>query len=1027
MNCPYCNTAGPSARGRCSACGRSLPSGVQVAAGLLTPLPITPIEIDAATMLGANRSSVVARSTEDDLPTGFTPDVPQHRSSSSDVTGPTGPLAVGQAFGSRYHIIRVLGIGGMGAVYHAWDAELAMAVALKVIRPEASLDPVEAREMERRFKQELVLARQVTHKNVVRIHDLGEIDGIKYITMPYLEGSDLATTLKQQGKMPVPAALRIVRDVAAGLAAAHEAGIVHRDLKPANIMVLSDHAVIMDFGIARSASRVDGGGSPQPSAPRVQAAAWQTQMPTASTVVGTILGTIQYMAPEQYNGVGVDQRADIYALGLIFSDMLLGKRSMSENEDAFAELLQRVEKAPPPVRTVDATVPEAIDRLIARCLEPDPAARFQTSAELVAELDRLDKNGKPLPLVRRVTPRLMAAIALVVVTMLGGTYYVTRRAVEPTKQHEPVSVVIADLRNNTGDPTFDHALEPTLKRALEGASFISAYDRSGIARTIGVRPPETLDEVEARQLAVKEGLNVVLSGSLDRQGSGYGISIKAAQTVTGNEIANVRGRASDKDQVLGVTTRLVNAVRDALGDDTSDSARQFAMTTLSTTSLEVVRHHAAAMEASSNNKFEDALRSFQKAVELDPKFGIGYQGMAAMSMNLGKRQDAEKYIGEALRHVDGMTEREKYQTRGVYYFFSGDYKACVKEFGDQLARYPANPDAHTLLALCLTYLRDMPKAVDEMRQAVGILPKQVLYRTNLALFASYASDFQTAEREARTIQNAEFSAQALAFAQLGQGQVAETIETYKRLAAIDALGASLAASGLGDVALYEGRFSDAVRIFEHGAAADLTSKNPDRAAAKFASLAYAHVSRGQKGPAVIAATNALENSKAVKIRFLAARTYVEAGELAKAQPLISGLANELQAEPQAYAKIVEGELALKNKDARQAVKIFSDANGLLDTWIGHFDLGRAYLEISQFAQADSEFDRCLKRRGEALALFIDEEPTFGYFPPVYYYQGRAREGMKTEGFAQAYRTYLNIRGKSSEDPLLPEVRRRAGG
>jgi Flp pilus assembly protein TadD len=117
-----------------------------------------------------------------------------------------------------------------------------------------------------------------------------------------------------------------------------------------------------------------------------------------------------------------------------------------------------------------------------------------------------------------------------------------------------------------------------------------------------------------------------------------------------------------------VTTRLVNAVRDALGDDTSDSARQFAMTTLSTTSLEVVRHHAAAMEASSNNKFEDALRSFQKAVELDPKFGIGYQGMAAMSMNLGKRQDAEKYIGEALRHVDGMTEREKYQTRGVYYF-----------------------------------------------------------------------------------------------------------------------------------------------------------------------------------------------------------------------------------------------------------------------------------------------------------------------------------------------------------------------
>ncbi|HZM62580.1 MAG TPA: protein kinase, partial [Vicinamibacterales bacterium] len=126
------------------------------------------------------------------------------RSGAKTTEGPTGPLEVGQAFSNRYHIIRVLGIGGMGAVYHAWDTELGMGVALKVIRPESSNDPAAAREMERRFKQELVLARQVTHKNVVRIHDLGEIDGIKYITMPYLEGSDLATVLKERGKMPVP-------------------------------------------------------------------------------------------------------------------------------------------------------------------------------------------------------------------------------------------------------------------------------------------------------------------------------------------------------------------------------------------------------------------------------------------------------------------------------------------------------------------------------------------------------------------------------------------------------------------------------------------------------------------------------------------------------------------------------------------------------------------------------------------------------------------------------------------------------
>jgi tetratricopeptide (TPR) repeat protein len=154
--------------------------------------------------------------------------------------------------------------------------------------------------------------------------------------------------------------------------------------------------------------------------------------------------------------------------------------------------------------------------------------------------------------------------------------------------------------------------------------------------------------------------------------------------------------------------------------------------------------------------------------------------------------------------------------------------------------------------------------------------------------------------------------------------------------------------------------------------------------------------------------------------------FVEAGAAAKAQSLSSGLAVEILTEPQAYAKILDGEAALKNGDARQAIKSLTEANALLDTWIGHFDLGRAYLEAGAYTQADSEFDRCIKRRGEALALFLDEEPTYGLFPPVYYYQGRAREGLNNAGFAESYRAYLNIRGKSTEDPLLPLIRKRIG-
>jgi tetratricopeptide (TPR) repeat protein len=314
-----------------------------------------------------------------------------------------------------------------------------------------------------------------------------------------------------------------------------------------------------------------------------------------------------------------------------------------------------------------------------------------------------------------------------------------------------------------------------------------------------------------------------------------------------------------------------------------------------------------------------------------------------------------------------------------------------------------------------------------MARAVQILPKRITYRSNWALYADYASDFQTGEREARAIQTPDSTAQlALAFSQLGKGQVSEAKDAYEKLGAMDAMSRSTAAAGLGDLATFEGRFSDAVRILSEGAATDVAAMNADRAAAKFAALAYAYLLRGQRIPAVAAADKALATSNAAKIRFLAARILIETGEIPKARSAIDALANEPQTESQAHAKILEGDAALKSGNPREAIKALTEANTVLDTWIAHFDLGRAYVEAGLPAQADSEFDRCIQRRGEALALFVDEEPTFGYLPPVYYYQGRVREELKTDAFHESYRVYLSMRGNSKEDSLLPEVRRRAG-
>jgi eukaryotic-like serine/threonine-protein kinase len=220
--------------------------------------------------------------------------------------------------------------------------------------------------------------------------------------------------------------------------------------------------------------------------------------------------------------------------------------------------------------------------------------------------------------------------------------------------------------------------------------------------------------------------------------------------------------------------------------------------------------------------------------------------------------------------------------------------------------------------------------------------------------------------------------------------------------------------------------SQEIKLLEQGANADLQAKTPENAINKFAALAYAELLRGQNGAAVASAEKALANGQTLQVRFLAGRVFAEAGDKAQAQKMADSLAKEIETEPQAYAKIIAGKLALKQGDSRLAIKDITDANTLLDTWIGRFELGRAYLQAGQFTEADSEFDRCIKRRGEALELLMDNTVTYGYFPYVYYYQGRVRQGLKTPAFADSYRTYLSIRGQSTEDPLVAEVRKSLG-
>ena len=896
----------------------------------------------------------------------------------------------------------------MGAVYKARDMELDRIVALKLIRPELARNP----QILKRFKQELILARQVTHKNVIRIFDLGQSDGIKFITMDFVEGQDLRQLLLEKGKLAPEQAARIMLQICRALEAAHTEGVIHRDLKPQNVMLdASGRVYVMDFGIARSAD-----------------------LP-GMTQTGALIGTPEYMSPEQARGETLTERSDIFSLGIILYELLTAK-SPYYSDTPLATLWKRMQEKATPPAVVDPTLPQALSDIVVKALEIELKNRFASAREMAQQLEIWlgPSEGSStiiVPAPGTAAYWKWASAALVVLLMVGVATFRLMNP-KPKAAHAPVSVLVADFTNHTGDPIFDDTLEPMFNVALEGASFVNAYSR-GSARKLAQKlphPTDKLDEQAARLVAVGQGIAAVVTGSLSRRGDGYKLSVEALDARTGNSVASAEINARSKDDLLLGIPKLVAPIRKALGDATPESVQLSASGPFTAASLEVVHLYSVGMEQQFAGKMEESLRSFSKAVELDPNFARAYAGMSGPSAALGRQADAEKYIKLAMQHVDRMTDRERYHTRAFFYLVTGDYQKCVEEYGNLVNQYPADRIGQADLAVCSLQLRNIPKAIEASRKAVEIVPNGVVQRLNLSFQSSFGGDFQSGEREARAALQINPSSDQgylnLAEAQLGQGQFSQATQSYHQLEKVSAMGASMATLGLADLAMYEGHFADAVRLLEKAAAADLEAKRPENAADKFAALAHAELLREQKMTAVAEAYKALDHSQSVQIRFLAGRIFAETGEIAKAQELAATLGKELQAEPQAYAKIIEGKSALKQGDDRQAIKAFTEANNLLDTWIGRLELARAYLEAGLFINADSELDRCIKRRGEALELFMDNVPTYGYFPTVYYYQGRVREGLKSPSFAESYRTYMTIRGQAGEDPLLPEIRQRLG-
>ncbi len=920
-------------------------------------------------------------------------------------------LQPGQKVANRYTVIRLLGAGGMAVVYQAWDDSLGVAVALKLIRIEG-LIPIEVQQLQDRFKRELKLARQVTHPNVVRIHDLGEVGGTLYLTMEFVQGADLATRLRRDGRMPVPQALEIARQIASGLQAAHKAGVVHRDLKPANIMLTGEgHALLTDFGIARSTSAV-----------------------TVHTVPGALIGTLEYMAPEQAQGGTADERTDIYAFGLILYELLAGVRPFATREGGLTDLLARLKEGPPPIRSVNPDVPADFEAIISKCLQQDPTARYQNAGELLSGLQSLGADGRRIPdaVARRRAPWTAVAAAVAAsLLLIGGTWLVSSRRAPPppAAPRESVSVLIADFDNKAKDPVFQESLEQALGIAVEGASFITAYprrDAASLARQI--RPGSGLDEATARLVATREGIRVILAGGIEQDGAGYRIYVNALDPASEKPIAVTDARASSKADVLAAVGKVAAKVRTALGDTVPSDQQQ--AETFTAGSLDAVRSYTIAQELSSNQKDQEAIDRYREATQHDPKFGRAYAGWASSAMYLGHRAEAEEMWKKALALGDRMTEREKLRTNGGYYLtVTQNFDKAIENYTTLVEKYPADLAGHSNLAVAYFYTLNFPKAIEEGLKATQIYPRSLKFRSNYALYEMYAGNFSKAAATAQQLVAEEPSLDSaylpLAMHALAEANPDQARAVYQRAATTSAAGTSLAGIGLADIAIWEGRYNEAVRILVPGSSADRAAGNSIGEAAKLVAISESHAAAGRAGPAQAAATQALALGNDDSILVSVGRVLIGLGQTAGVQKISTELAGRLQPQSRAYGRLLEAERALKRGQVLEAITALRDARQLADRWLIRFVLGQAYAQAEQHAEALSEFETCLKRRGEATAIFLDDLPTFRYLATLSYWQGRSQDALgQRDGATARFKEFLALRGHRADDPLVVDARRR---
>jgi len=574
-------------------------------------------------------------------------------------------------------------------------------------------------------------------------------------------------------------------------------------------------------------------------------------------------------------------------------------------------------------------------------------------------------------------------IGLLSVALILSLYMNFRGGPAVQVEPEPVSVLIADFDNRTGNPLFDGSLEQALSLGIEGASFITAYPRNtALSEAETLTIGSKLDEETARLLAVRQDVKMVLAGSIEPDGAGFELKLHAVNPASGELITDTDASAKNAAEVLMAINELAVDIRKALGEDSLDLDQLASGETVTAASVEALKHYTTAQDLARAGRDEEAIAHYEEAVADDPEMARAYSGWGLSAHKIGRATEADEQWQKALALLDRMTERERYRTLGLYYtVVSLNYDKAIENYQQLVEKYPADGAGNNNLAILYTFTAQYDRALAQSTQLLRIFPNRTLYHANHAQYAIYAGDIAMAKTEAEKViaddPNFFKSYMILALAALYDNDPGAARAAYERMAETGERGQSLANIGLADIAIFEGKADEAIALLEQGIAEDNRAENERGAGTKTVALAHAHIARGD-------VTTALEIIAGMKAPrgdgqlVPSAEIFAANGQHDKAFAIAEQYRQQLRPTARAYANLIDGLNAYHQGEHVVAIDSLRKAVESADLWLVRYYLAQAYLAAGYPAEALAELDACIERRSEAGGLFFDDVPTWRY-------------------------------------------------